>query len=65
MKLYKNDLMKCKECGKKTLVKDLKSVLEQKDEAGMLANLVCPFCDCPELVRVLKGSLGSKETHQK
>jgi hypothetical protein len=57
MRLNKNDLMKCKDCGTKTLVKDLKPVLEQKDEAGVLANLVCPVCDCPELMRVQKGEV--------
>jgi len=52
MRLRKNDLMKCQRCGKETKVKDLKQVLPQKDEAGILSNLVCPFCDCPTLEKV-------------
>lgn len=47
MKLFKKDIMKCKECGTKTKVKDLKQVRPQRDEAGVLVNLVCPKCDSP------------------
>ena len=52
MKLKRNDLMKCNQCGKESMVKDLKRILEQQDEAGVLACLVCPFCDSPKLSKV-------------
>jgi ssDNA-binding Zn-finger/Zn-ribbon topoisomerase 1 len=52
MKLKRNDLMKCNQCGQTTKVKDLKRVNERRFEDGVEADLVCPFCDSPKLSKV-------------